>query len=133
MHIRSAPALGRNRPTPSKSSNIPTRPLAPPRSRWSSTASTVRPQSRAAPAAVNCDGTSNPGGVDCALGDTAYGSAGVTDRFFHMACGGLDVRQGGTPANPYSDELLPSIVDHKHYRAAYAGVDIYQGRQYPPE
>src|SRR5205085_2691184 len=55
------------------------------------------------------------------------------DHLFHMAPGGLYVRQGGTPANPYSYELLPSIVDHKHHMAAYAGVQIYQGNQFPKE
>src|SRR5678815_1053937 len=50
-----------------------------------------------------------------------------------MAPGGIYVRQGGTPANPYSYELLPSIVDHKHHMAAYCGICIYQGNNFPDE
>ena len=43
-----------------------------------------------------------------------------------MVPGGQYVRQGGSPPNPYGYQLLPSIVDHKHKMAAYAGVQIYQ-------
>ena len=57
----------------------------------------------------------------------------MIDHFFHMAPGGIYVRQGGAPENPYSYELLPSIVHHKHFRAAYAGVQIYQGGVYPKD
>ncbi len=45
----------------------------------------------------------------------------------------LYARQGGAPENPYAYELLPSIVKHKHFRAAYAGVQIYQGGVYPED
>ncbi|HVY69899.1 MAG TPA: PVC-type heme-binding CxxCH protein, partial [Verrucomicrobiae bacterium] len=82
---------------------------------------------------VFADGTSNPWGVDFDRYGNAFVSACVIDHFFHMAPGGIYVRQGGVPADPYSYELLPSIVDHKHFMAAYAGVDIYQGNQYPRE
>jgi putative membrane-bound dehydrogenase-like protein len=77
------------------------------------------------------DGTSNPWGVDFDRKGNAFLSACVIDHMFHMAPGGLYDRQGGAPEYPYSYELLPSIVDHKHYRAAYAGVQVYQGDQYP--
>ena len=50
-----------------------------------------------------------------------------------MAPGGIYVRQGGAPENPYAYEQLPSIVKHKHFRAAYAGVQIYQGGRYPAD
>src|SRR5947209_2893728 len=80
---------------------------------------------------VVADGTSNPWGVDFDRYGNAFVSACVIDHFFHMAPGGVYARQGGTPANPYTYELLPSIVDHKHFMAAYAGVDIYQGNQFP--
>ena len=50
-----------------------------------------------------------------------------------MAPGGIYVRQGGAPENPYSYEQLPSIVKHKHFRAAYAGIQIYQGGVYPKD
>ena len=82
---------------------------------------------------VVSDGTSNPWGVDFDRYGNAFVSACVIDHFFHLAPGGVYLRQGGTPANPYTYELLPSIVDHKHFMAAYAGVDIYQGNQFPGE
>jgi len=82
---------------------------------------------------VFADGTSNPWGVDFDRTGNAFVSACVIDHFFHMAPGGHYARQGGSPANPYAYYLLPSIVDHKHFRAAFAGVDIYQGSQFPAE
>src|SRR5437867_2368633 len=80
---------------------------------------------------VFADGTSNPWGVDFDRYGNAFVSACVIDHFFQLAPGGVYVRQGGTPANPYTYEMLPSIVDHKHFMAAYSGVDIYQGNQFP--
>src|SRR6266700_1764228 len=80
---------------------------------------------------VFADGTSNPWGVDFDRAGNAFVSACVIDHLFHMAPGGQYVRQGGTPANPYGYELIPSIVDHKHKMAAYSGVQVYQGNQYP--
>ena len=82
---------------------------------------------------VFADGTSNPWGVDFDRTGNAFVSACVIDHLFHMAPGGIYVRQGGTPSHPYAYELLPSIVAHKHYMAAYAGINIYQGSQYPKE
>ncbi len=85
---------------------------------------------------VYADGTSNPWGVDFDARGNAFVEACVIDHFFHMAPGGLYARQGGAPENPYAYELLPSIVgkDHpRHFRAAYAGIAIYQGGVYPAD
>lgn len=82
---------------------------------------------------VFADGTSNPWGCDYDAAGNFFVSACVIDHFFHMAPGGIYVRQGGAPENPYSYELLPSIVKHRHFRAAYAGVQIYQGGRYPAD
>ena len=82
---------------------------------------------------VFADGTSNPWGVDFDRRGNAFVSACVIDHLFHMAPGGLYVRQGGTPPHPYAYELLPSIVEHQHHMAAYCGVCIYQGDQFPAE
>ena len=82
---------------------------------------------------VFADGTSNPWGVDFDRSGNAFVSACVIDHFFHMAAAGVYVRQGGTPPNPYTYQLLPSIVHHRHYMAAYGGVQIYQGDQFPAE
>jgi putative membrane-bound dehydrogenase-like protein len=82
---------------------------------------------------VFADGTSNPWGCDYDAAWNFFVSACVIDHFFHMAPGGIYVRQGGAPENPYAYEQLPSIVKHKHFRAAYAGVQIYQGGRYPAD
>jgi len=85
---------------------------------------------------VYADGTSNPWGVDFDARGNAFVEACVIDHFFHMAPGGIYARQGGAPENPYAYELLPSIVgkDHPgHFRAAYAGISIYQGGIYPAD
>lgn len=82
---------------------------------------------------IFAEGTSNPWGVDFDRAGNAFVSACVIDHLFHMAPGGIYQRQAGSPPNPYAYELLPSIVDHKHFRAAYSGVQVYQGDQYPAE
>ena len=82
---------------------------------------------------VFADGTSNPWGVDFDAAGNAFVSACVIDHLWHLAPDGIYQRQGGVPANPYSYELLPSIVDHKHLMAAYSGICIYQGDMFPPE
>jgi len=82
---------------------------------------------------IFAEGTSNPWGVDFDRAGNAFVTACVIDHMFHMAPGGSYVRQAGSPPHPYAYQLLPSIVDHKHFRAAYAGIQIYQGDQYPAE
>ena len=80
---------------------------------------------------VFSDGTSNPWGVDFDARGHAFLSACVIDHLFHMLPGGLYARQGGSPPHRFGYERLSSIVDHKHQRAAYCGVQVYQGDQYP--
>lgn len=82
---------------------------------------------------VFADGTSNPWGTDFDRAGNFFVSACVIDHFYHMAPGGIYERQGGSPENGYAYGLLPSIVDHKHKMAAYAGVEIYQGDQFPAD
>ncbi|MEN9573361.1 MAG: hypothetical protein RL514_1216 [Verrucomicrobiota bacterium] len=82
---------------------------------------------------VYADGTSNPWGVDFDRAGNAFLSACVIDHMFHMAPGGIYVRQGGQPIFPYAYQLLPSIVDHRHKMAAYAGIQVYLGDQWPAE
>jgi putative membrane-bound dehydrogenase-like protein len=95
------------------------------------TAAVARFQPRTKQFEVYAEGTSNPWGVDFDRYGNAFVSACVIDHLFHMAPGGIYARQGGVSANPYAYELLPSIVDHKHHMAAYCGVCIYQGNQFP--
>jgi len=82
---------------------------------------------------VYADGTSNPWGVDFDRAGNAFLSACVIDHMFHMAAGGIYVRQGGQPMFPYAYQMLPSIVDHRHKMAAYAGIQVYLGDQWPAE
>lgn len=82
---------------------------------------------------VFADGTSNPWGVDFDAKGNAFVSACVIDHLFHLAPGGLYVRQAGQATNPYAYDLLPSIVDHRHHMAAYSGVQVYLGDKYPDE
>ena len=88
---------------------------------------------------VFADGTSNPWGVDWNERGDAFVSACVIQHLFHLAPGGQYNRQGGTWANPYgyAQDLptkgLPAIVDFRHYRAAHAGICVYQGDQWPAE
>jgi putative membrane-bound dehydrogenase-like protein len=97
------------------------------------TAAVARFQPRTGHFEVFADGTSNPWGVDFDSRGNAFVSACVIDHLFHMAPGGIYARQGGAPANPYAYELLPSIVQHKHHMAAYCGICIYQGNQFPAD
>ena len=97
------------------------------------TAGVARFQPRNRRLEVFAEGTSNPWGVDFDAAGNAFVSACVIDHFFHLAPGGMYQRQAGQTPYPYAYEVLPSIVDHAHHMAAYAGVDIYQGNQYPAE
>ncbi len=90
-----------------------------------------RPESRKME--IYAEGTSNPWGVDFDARGNAFVSACVIDHLFHLAPGGLYARQAGQPPHPYGYELLPSIVDHRHHMAAYAGICVYQGDQYPAQ
>lgn len=77
------------------------------------------------------DGMSNQWGVDWDRYGNAFCSACVIDHLFHVAPGGYYVRQAGQPGNPYVYDLLKSIVNHRHQAAAYSGICVYQGDQWP--
>jgi putative membrane-bound dehydrogenase-like protein len=79
------------------------------------------------------DGISNQWGVDWDARGNAFVSACVVEHLWHVVPGGVYVRQGGIPGWPHAYDLLKHINDHKHYRAAYAGMQIYQGGAYPEE
>ncbi|HEY7117464.1 MAG TPA: PVC-type heme-binding CxxCH protein [Tepidisphaeraceae bacterium] len=79
------------------------------------------------------DGISNQWGVDWDRYGNAFVSACVVEHLWHVVPGGIYVRQGGLPGWPYAYDLLKNINDHKHYRAAYAGIQVYQGGTYPSE
>ena len=97
------------------------------------TAAVARYHPRTKKFEVFAEGTSNPWGVDFDAAGNAFVSACVIDHLFHIAPGGTYQRQAGTPSNPYAYEILPSIVEHKHHMAAYCGICVYQGDQFPAE
>lgn len=82
---------------------------------------------------VYAEGTSNPWGVDFDARGNAFVSACVIDHLFHLTPGGIYQRQAGQPPFPYAYGDLPSIVDHRHHMAAYAGINIVQGDQWPAD
>ncbi len=97
------------------------------------TAGVARFDTRSKRFEVFAEGTSNPWGVDFDAKGNAFVSACVIDHLFHLAPGGLYSRQAGQPPFPHAYGELKSIVDHKHHMAAYAGINIYQGSQWPVE
>lgn len=82
---------------------------------------------------VYAEGTSNPWGVDFDRTGNAFVSACVIEHLFHLVPGGIYDRQAGTPPHPYAYESLHAINDHKHHMAAYAGIQVYQGNQFPAD
>jgi len=79
------------------------------------------------------DGISNQWGVDWDAAGNAFVSACVVEHLWHVVPGGIYVRQAGVPGWPHAYDLLKHVNDHKHFRAAYSGIQVYQGGQYPPE
>jgi putative membrane-bound dehydrogenase-like protein len=80
-----------------------------------------------------CDGISNQWGIDWDRYGNAFCSACVVPHVWHLVQGGVYERQGGIPGWPYAYDLLKTIGDHKHYRAAHSGVQVYQGGAWPEE
>ncbi|HEV8290916.1 MAG TPA: PVC-type heme-binding CxxCH protein, partial [Tepidisphaeraceae bacterium] len=81
------------------------------------------------------DGISNQWGVDWDAAGNAFVSACVVDHIWHVAPGGVYIRQGGQPTIPYTYELLKPINKdrHRHHMAAYGGINVYQGNLFPEE
>ena len=75
------------------------------------------------------EGTSNPWGLAFDQHGSAFVSACVIDHLFHLAEGGYYVRQAG--AYPPFTWRIESIVDHRHQKAAYCGLAIYDADVYP--
>lgn len=82
---------------------------------------------------VFAEGTSNPWGVDFDRHGNAFVSACVIEHLFHLVPGGIYDRQAGSAPHPFAYQSLPAINDHKHHMAAYAGVQVYQGDQFPAD
>lgn len=97
------------------------------------TAGVARLDTRTGRFEVFAEGTSNPWGVDFDRAGNAFVSACVIEHLFHLVPGGLYDRQAGSAPHPYAYESLHAINDHKHHMAAYAGVQVYEGDQFPAE
>jgi putative membrane-bound dehydrogenase-like protein len=80
---------------------------------------------------IFCEGTSNPWGIAWDDVGSSFVSACVIDHLWHLTETGYYHRQGG-PYPPFTWEI-GSIVEHKHQRAAYAGLHFFDSDVYPPE
>ena len=76
------------------------------------------------------EGTSNPWGVTWNADGDAFASACVIDHLWHLTESGYYHRQGG-PYPPFTWKM-ESIVDFKHQKAAYCGIQYFDSDAYPP-
>lgn len=77
------------------------------------------------------EGTSNPWGIAFDPEGEAFVSACVIDHLWHIAETGYYHRQGG-PYPPHTWKI-ESIVEHKHQKAAYCGLEYFDSPAYPEE
>lgn len=80
---------------------------------------------------IFAEGTSNPWGITFDRKGEAFISACVIDHLWHISQSGYYLRQAG--AYPPHTWAIDSIVDHKHYKAAYCGIEYFDSPAYPPE
>ena len=74
-------------------------------------------------------GTSNPWGIAFDDRGEAFVSACVIDHLWHLSEGGYYQRQAG--AYPPHTWIMDSIVQHKHFKAAYCGVHYFDSPAFP--
>jgi putative membrane-bound dehydrogenase-like protein len=77
------------------------------------------------------EGTSNPWGVAINENGSFFVSACVIDHLWHLAESAYYLRQGG-PYPPFTWHLN-SIVNYKHQKAAYCGINWFDSPAYPKE
>ena len=78
---------------------------------------------------IFCEGTSNPWGIAWNDDGEAFSSACVIDHLWHLSESNYYHRQGG-PYPPFT-WYSPSIVGHRHYKAAYCGIHYFDSPAYP--
>ncbi len=78
---------------------------------------------------VFAEGTSNPWGIAFDDEGEAFVSACVIDHLWHITESGYYLRQAG--AYPPHTWIIDSIVDHKHFKAAYCGIHYFDSPAYP--
>jgi len=76
-------------------------------------------------------GTSNPWGIAFGHQGSAFVAACVIDHLWHFSESGQYVTQNGR--YPEGSWPIPSIVDHAHQAAAYAGLELFDSPAYPPQ
>ena len=76
-----------------------------------------------------CEGTSNPWGIAWDEDGEAFASACVIDHLWHLTESNYYHRQGG-PYPPFT-WYSPSIVGHRHQKAAYCGIHYFDSDAYP--
>jgi len=77
------------------------------------------------------EGTSNPWGITFDNRGEAFISACVIDHLWHISESGYYLRQAG--AYPSHTWIIDSIVDHKHFKAAYCGIEYFDSEAYPTQ
>lgn len=80
---------------------------------------------------VFAEGTSNPWGIAFDDQGEAFVSACVIDHLWHITESGYYLRQAG--AYPPHTWIIDSIVDHKHFKAAYCGIHFFDSPAYPAD
>lgn len=78
---------------------------------------------------VFAQGTSNPWGIAFDNRGEAFVSACVIDHLWHLSEAGYYQRQAG--AYPPHTWIMDSIVQHKHFKAAYCGVHYFDSHAFP--
>jgi len=78
---------------------------------------------------IFCEGTSNPWGIAWNDDGEAFASACVIDHLWHLTESNYYQRQGG-PYPPFT-WYSPSIVGHRHFKAAYCGIHYFDSAAYP--
>jgi putative membrane-bound dehydrogenase-like protein len=98
---------------------------------WPLTCAMFRIHPRTREFQIFAEGTSNPWGIAFNDEGDAFISACVIDHLWHIVETGYYIRQGG----PYPPHTWPmrSIVDHKHQKAAYCGIEWFDSDAYPEE
>ncbi len=98
---------------------------------WKFTCAVWRVDPRTLEFEVFAEGTSNPWGIAINPAGDFFLSACVIDHLWHISETGYYTRQGGPyPAHTWP---MPSIVKHKHQKAAYCGIVHLDSDAYPPE
>ncbi|HUG90613.1 MAG TPA: PVC-type heme-binding CxxCH protein [Planctomycetaceae bacterium] len=98
---------------------------------WQFTCAMFRIHPRTREFQVFAEGTSNPWGIAFDTEGSAFVSACVIDHLWHIVETGYYHRQGG-PYPPFTWKI-ESIVDHKHQKAAYCGLEFFDSDAYPEE